>query len=256
MADAQVTADTNASNASNNPVTPKFTAYLQNFYAPWVVGQDGRTSDELLQRVYIPWDLDELQNNLRIYTPIETVPTGFISRHASVSNTPAEIERGTDFGIGDITAFDLVLQKSGNIEYGMGPLVVFPTASHRNLGTETWQAGPAGIAIATWGWGMTGATIYYSHSFAGPGSSVQALDVEPLFLYNLDNGVYLRSTAFWNIGFGTEPTFIPIGFGIGKVWKLPSGKTLNLHFESQGTAYASELGAPRWQILTGMIMQF
>lgn len=261
MADAQPSTDQNATNASNNPLTPKIRVYLQNFFEPSVVGQASRTSDNLVARLYVPVDLAGVQSELRILAEIETAPGQATSARGAVRGAaPAEApsEAGTDFRLGELKVFDLILQQSGNIEYGVGPFLVLPTASRPSLrmGTGTWQAGPAGVAVARWNWGLTGATITYSHALAGSDRSLQALRVEPLLLYNLANGAYLRSTGMWNFGFGTEPSYIPIGFGVGKVWKLPSGATLNLHFEPQASAYASKVGAPRWQILTGMIMQF
>jgi hypothetical protein len=122
--------------------------------------------------------------------------------------------------------------------------------------SKTWQGGPAAIAVERWDWGLIGATVTYSHSFAGGGPSVQSFGVEPLIFYNLPNGFYLRSSAIWSLGFGTEPSYIPIGLGIGKVFKLPSGATLNLHVEPQYSVYTRGTGAPRWQLLTGMIIQF
>jgi hypothetical protein len=266
MADAQVTVDQNATNASNNPLTPKVTLYLQNFFMPSVVGQGDRTSDEGLARLYVPFELADTQNDLRIYAPIDTVPDDSITGRGSVrrgrpggtSSNPAGAlgGGGTDFGLGDVMAFDLIMKQIGSFGYGIGPLVVFPTSSYPNMGTGTWQAGPAVIAVQRWDWGLTGVTLTYSHSFAGPGPSVQAIGVEPLILYNLDNGFYLRSTGIWNLGFGTEPSYIPIGFGAGKVWKLPDGTTLNLHVEPQYSVWADKTGAPRWQILAGLITQF
>jgi hypothetical protein len=199
-------ADQNAANASNNPGTPKLTFYLWNFFMPSVVGQGSRSSDEVLSRLYVPFTLAGTQNRLRIYAPLDTVPVA------------PQGKSGTDFGLGDMTVFDLILKQSGSFEYGAGPLAVLPTASHPNMGTKTWQAGPALFAIQRWD-----ATLTYSHSFAGGGPSVQALGVEPLLFYNLPNGFYLRSAAFWNLGFGTEARDIPIGFGIGKVW-TPAGR--------------------------------
>jgi hypothetical protein len=85
---------------------------------------------------------------------------------------------------------------------------------------------------------------------------VQAVGVQPLILYNLSDGYYLRSSGIWNLAMGTGPSYIPIGFGVGKVWTLPSGATLNLHLEPQYSVYRSGVGAPIWQILTGFILQF
>jgi hypothetical protein len=143
-AEAQLVADQNSSNASNKPGTPKLTFYLQNFYMPSVVGEGSRESDEVLTRLYVPFVLDGFQNSFRIYTPLDTVPVA------------PQGKSGTDFGFGDMTVFDLVLKQIGTFEYGAGPLAVLPTASHANMGTKTWQAGPALFAIQRWDWGLIG----------------------------------------------------------------------------------------------------
>jgi hypothetical protein len=85
---------------------------------------------------------------------------------------------------------------------------------------------------------------------------VQAFGLEPILFYNLPNAFYLRSSGIWSLGFGTEPSYIPIGFGIGKLFTLPGGATLNFHVEPQYSVYARGIGAPRWQLLTGLIVQF
>jgi hypothetical protein len=58
------------------------------------------------------------------------------------------------------------------------------------MGTGKLQAGLAGIAVAKWSWGMTGAVLTYAHSVAGNDSlpTVQAVGVQPLILFNLNQG--------------------------------------------------------------------
>jgi hypothetical protein len=233
-------------NASNNPLTPKLTMVLQNYAMPLVQGHGSQWSNDAEGRLYVPFKLGDVQNMLRVYAPIETVPTA------------PQGPGGTDFGLGDWTVFDLVIRKAGGLEYGAGPLVVLPSASHTTMGSGKWQAGAATILMQTWSWGLTGAITYYSHSFGGDPSrpTVQSLTVQPLVLYNLDHGYYLRSSGIWVLAFGTNPSYIPIGLGFGRVWKLPGGATLNLHLEPQYSVYHSKTGAPLWQVLTGIIVQF
>jgi hypothetical protein len=235
---SRLTVDSNPSNASNNPLTPKITGYAQTFFMPQVEGEGRQWSTQELFRLYYPFDLGSIQNMLRIYAPVD--------------------QKGPYFGLGDWTVFNLFLHKIGSFELGAGPLLVVPTGTQTNMGTGKWQAGLAGLVVKKWSWGLTAATVTYSHSFAGDPSrpTVEAIGVQPLLFYNLDNGVYLRSTGIWNLAFGTGPSYIPIGFGIGKVWSLPSGTTLNLHLEPQYSVYHSETGAPIWQVLAGLIVQF
>jgi hypothetical protein len=235
---SRLTVDPNSANASNNPLTPKVTVYAQNFAMPLVDGQSGRWFGEELFRFYYPYDLGGVQNMFRVYAPVD--------------------QQGPYFGLGDWTAYNLFLHKIGSIEFGAGPLFVLPVATQTSMGTGKWQAGVAALAVKKWDWGLTGATVTYSHSFAGDYArpTVQSLGVQPNLFYNFDNGFYLRSTGIWSLAFGTGPSYVPIGVGIGKVWVLPSGTTLNFHVEGQYSVYHSGTGAPIWQVLSGFIVQF
>jgi hypothetical protein len=52
---------------------------------------------------------------------------------------------------------------------------------------------------------------------------------------NLPQGFYVRSTATGNFDLEQETYYIPIGFGVGKVWVFKNGATLNLFAEPQYT---------------------
>jgi hypothetical protein len=65
----------------------------------------------------------------------------------------------------------------------------------------------------------------------------------------------LRSTATWNFDLQRSDYYLPLGFGVGKVWKLSGGTTLNLFVEPQWTAVHAGV-APEWQIFSGLNMQF
>jgi hypothetical protein len=104
-----------------------------------------------------------------------------------------------------------------------------------------------------------GTVISHQHSFSGYGSNrraAQLLSVHPLVHYNFHRGFYLRSSGIWNLENGTRVNEIPIGFGAGKVWKLPGGTVMNGYIEPQYSVYRSGTGAPIWQILTGISFQF
>ncbi|HEX2279374.1 MAG TPA: hypothetical protein VHN13_19955 [Candidatus Tectomicrobia bacterium] len=65
----------------------------------------------------------------------------------------------------------------------------------------------------------------------------------------------MRSTATWNFDLQRSDYYLPLGFGVGKVWKLSGGTTLNLFVEPQWTAVHAGV-APKWQIFSGLNMQF
>ena len=65
----------------------------------------------------------------------------------------------------------------------------------------------------------------------------------------------MRSTATWNFDLQRSDYYLPLGFGVGKVWKLSGGTTLNLFVEPQWTV-AHEGIAPELQVFMGLNMQF
>jgi hypothetical protein len=44
--------------------------------------------------------------------------------------------------------------------------------------------------------------------------------------------------------------------GAGKVWNFADGKTINFYMEPQYSVWRSGLGAPVWQVFTGINFQF
>jgi hypothetical protein len=237
-------ASTNITNESNNPLTPRPQILLQNFLMPAPHGYQGRLADEELLRFYWPFTISGVQNILRIYQPLYTKPL---------------FPNGRNAGLGDTTVFDLALHKVEKFTFGGGPLLVIPAASHSNMGDGKWQAGFAGSMVTERSWGLVGTIITYSHSFSGHGSgrpSTQVLGVEPLIHYNFQHGYYLRSSGIWNFDYGNHVSVIPIGFGAGKVTELRSGALMNVYLEAQRAVHYTGIGAPIWQILIGVNVQF
>jgi hypothetical protein len=60
----------NQTNKANNPITPKLTLNLQNYFTPRVEGYGTRMVDEELLRFYVPFKLFGVQNMVRFYQPI------------------------------------------------------------------------------------------------------------------------------------------------------------------------------------------
>jgi len=234
----------NATNESNNPTTPKRQIILQNYFMPSPHGYEGRSADLELMRLYLPFKLFGVENIFRIYQPIETRPL---------------FPEGRVAGLGDTEVYDLVLHRVKKFTIGAGPLLILPVASHNDLGAGKWQAGAAGIVVTERSWGLLGAIISYQHSFSGYGSdrpTAQLVSVQPIVHYNFNKGYYLRSSGIWNLNYGSHVSEIPIGFGVGKVWTLPSGTVMNLYVEPQYSVYRTGTGAPIWQILSAVTFQF
>ncbi|SPL61728.1 Possible Neuromedin U precursor [Ochrobactrum soli] len=231
-------------NDANNPLTPKITVNFHNYYVPEIYGLSGRRSNQFLLRGLVPAEIVGLPQLLRYTLPIATAP---------------EFPDGYVTGLGDLTLMDIfILPKHGDITFGAGPILVIPTATDDALGSGKWQVGASGVIVAPQSWGLLGGLVTYQTSFAGLGDRerVSLATVEPIINYNLKDGWYLRSTATWNFNLEDNEGYIPVGLGIGKVFELDKGITMNAFIEPQYTVWHQGDGAPKWQIFAGVNFQF
>lgn len=231
-------------NAANNPLTPKITLNLHDYFIPSFADTPGDPhANQFLLRGLIPSDMFGLPQLLRFTLPIATspdVPSGYVT------------------GLGDLTLMDIfILPKHGDVTFGVGPLVVLPTATDESLGAGKWQVGGAGVIVAPQSWGLLAGLVTYQTSFAGQSEreDVNLLTFQPIVNFNLQHGWYLRSSATWNFNLESGDAYIPVGLGVGKVFQLDKGVTMNAFIEPQYTVW-NEGGAPRWQIFAGMNFQF
>lgn len=229
-------------NDANNPLTPKITLNLQDYYVGDLSGVPNTDANQFLLRGLLPHKIGGPGQLFRFTLPIVTTPTG----------------GGHTTDVGDLTVMDLFVVPKGHLELGGGPLLVAPTAGEHATGAGKWQAGAAGILIAPQKWGLLGGLVTYQHSFAGDSdrADVSLMTLQPLVLYNLPKGWYLRSTATWTFDFEGDTSYIPIGAGFGKVFEV-GGVTLNAFVEPQITAWKDNgVGVPNWQAFVGLNMQF
>jgi hypothetical protein len=229
-------------NQANNPLTPKVTLNLQDQWAPRLYDAPGDFTNSVLFRGVVPHALGGHGQILRFTMPVTTV------RAAD----------DTETGSGDLNLFNLWLMNAGAYQVGIGPQITLPTASRDETGTGKWQGGLAGVVIAPQSWGLFGTLVTWQHSFAGESdrATQNNLAVQPLLIYNLPQGFYFRSTATWTFDLARSRYFIPIGAGVGKVWVLPEGKSLNLFAEPQWTVAHDGVGQPRFQVFAGVNLQF
>ncbi|NML44281.1 hypothetical protein HHL11_11005 [Ramlibacter sp. G-1-2-2] len=230
-------------NASNNPLQPSIGLNLQNAYTGRFYGLGDQDANSFLLRGTLPHKLFGMPQLLRATLPITTTP-----------DVPPS---GRKTGVGDLNLFDLFLFKEGRMEVGIGPQFTIPTASRDETGTGKWQAGLAGTVIAPQRWGLLGGLVTWQHSFAGDEArpTQNNLQAQPFFIYNLPQGWYLRSTATWNFDLQRDTYSIPLGAGLGWVWK--AGKTtMNLFAEPQWTVAHDGDGVPKFQVFFGLNMQF
>jgi hypothetical protein len=118
---------TDQMNEANNPLTPKLTVNVQNYWAPRLYGTDAHTNTFLLRGV-MPHKLFGAPQILRATLPVATVPEG-----PGMGNTT---------GVGDLNLFNVFLFKAEGMELGVGPQLTIPTASNDTSGTGKWRGRP------------------------------------------------------------------------------------------------------------------
>jgi hypothetical protein len=187
---------------------------------------------------------------------VKTSSSQIIRITAPISTRPG-LEGDYTTGLGDLNVIDIFLvSKSRGIELGVGPLLTAPTASDDTLGAGKWQVGAAGVVVHPYAGGIMGALVQWQTSFAGDKdrASVNTVSAQPVLIRNLENGWYLRSSATWSFNLKTDDYFIPVGLGVGKVFKASTG-SYNAFFEPQWTVAHEGNGLPRFTAFLGLSFQ-
>ncbi len=208
---------------AQNPIADLISLPFQNDIN-FNLGPHNRTQNILNIQPVIPFNLSEKWNLItRTIAPLIYQPD--VTRSS-----------GGEFGLGDInTTLFLSPAKESTVTWGLGPIISFPTATDKSLGTDKWSAGPSLVLLTTPGPWVLGFLTSNIWSFAGDSdrADVNQFLLQYFINYNFQGGWYLSSTpintANWEADDGNRWT-IPIGGGPGKVFRV--GK-LPVNFRTQ-----------------------
>lgn len=128
------------------------------------------------------------------------------------------------FGLGD-TVFTAFLSPANprRIIWGVGPVLLLPSATDENLGTEQWGAGPSAVVLTSRGPWLFGALANHIWSFAGDSArnDVNQTLIQPFINYNFSGGWFLSSspiiTANWEAD-SSQTWTVPLGGGGGRLF--------------------------------------
>lgn len=231
-------------NSANNPLTPTIAVNLQNAYVDSYYGLADADSNALLLRGALPHKAFGLPQITRVTLPIVTTP-----------DLPPS---GSHTDLGDLNVFDVFIFKRGQVEFGIGPQLTIPTAGRDETGTGKWQAGLATMFMMPAQWGILGGLVTWQQSFAGDNDrrTQNNMQAQPFFIWNLPRGWYFRSSATWTWDLQLDTYYIPVGAGLGKVFKGGGGTTYNLFAEPQWTVAHDGDGVPKFQVFFGINLQF
>lgn len=224
--------------AAQNPVANMISLPFQN-NTNFNFGPEEKTQNILNVQPVIPFSLTKDWNLItRTIIPVMSQP-GF---------TPAQ-DRTNGIGDTSFTAF-LSPGKPGKIIWGIGPALLFPTATDDRLGADKWGAGPSAVVLSMPGNWVLGSLFSNVWSFGGPGDNeINAFTWQYFINYNLPKGWYLTSapiiTANWKADSGNKWT-IPFGGGVGKIFKV-GNQPVNAQLSAYYNAERPD-NAPDWQL--------
>lgn len=228
---------------AQNPVASMISLPLQN-NTSFGIGPHDRTQNVLNIQPVWPVGISEGVNLItRTIVPVIYQPIG---------------ESDSKSGLGDInfTAF-FSPSDPGKLIWGIGPILVLPTASDDVLGSKKWSAGPALVMLTMPGSWVIGVLVNNVWSFAGDSerADVNMMLIQYFLNYNLPGGWYFSSapinTANWKAEEG-QKWLVPLGGGFGKVFKLGS-MPMNAGFQAFSNVVKPDNG-PDWS--TRLQIQF
>jgi hypothetical protein len=226
--------------ASQNPMADLISFPIQN-NTNFDYGPQKKTQNITNIQPVIPFELGEDWNLItRTIIPLINQP-GFL---------PGQ---GSKFGLGDINlSLFFGPSEPGEMIWGVGPILLFPTATDDRLGGKKWGAGPAAVVLAMpkpWVFGVLAQNIW---SYAGDSdrTNVNQMLIQYFINYNLPDGWYLTTspiiTANWKADSGNKWT-VPVGAGFGRLnWfgKLP----VNISAQAFYNVEKPDVIGPRWTL--------
>jgi hypothetical protein len=169
-------------------------------------------------------------------------------------------EGDNQWGLGDTEqSFFLSPSKPGpgGLIWGVGPVILLPTATEDVFGSNRWGLGPTGVALiqkGPWTFGILANQIW---SFGGDTDSPDAVNetfLQPFAQYQLGHGrgvsLNTESTYDWN----AKQWTVPINLALSQVMKL--GQQL-VQLQIGGRYYAEKPeGGPDWGLRLNFTLLF
>jgi hypothetical protein len=222
-----------------NPLTDLTALQVQNYAIPLFKGNASANANFPYLRAIFPYSAFGQRNLVRISLP-----------------APAYVSTGksTSTGIGDLDLFSIPVFGRGRTKAGVGPWLVIPTNTSRDLGLHQWQIGAQGVVSRPYRWGLLAALVGYRQATDG---NDKLIVVEPFIFRKVgQSGYYIRSSAISMVGISSSQAVLPIGLGLGKVTRMADGNLLNVYVEPQVSTLAIGNMAPQFQVLAGFNVQF
>jgi len=138
-------------------------------------------------------------------------------------------EAGSQFGLGDINLSLFVSPQNSSgegITWGIGPALLFPTATDELLGADKWGAGPTAVVLNVRGSLTVGMLANHIWSYAGDSDrdDISSSLFQPFAAYTWPSAWTLSLQSETTYNWESETWSVPLNLGVSKLvnWgKLP-----------------------------------
>jgi hypothetical protein len=224
-------------NQANNPAAPLSLIQFRDLFVPHIDGASGVSNGLQVQPVLPigPFNSFPFVQLVKITFPI-------------IISLPDPVGQQ---GQGDLQIFDLLTFKQTWGQWGVGPALVFPTASKSALGSGKYEAGPAVAVIYTGVKNLTaGAVVQNPISYAGAPDrdDVNNMLITPTFTFNLSGGWFVGIADYnciidWTSG---GSVLLPMGVQVGRVVRIGK-QPVSMSFEAGGAVMRpADTPKPGW----------
>jgi hypothetical protein len=155
----------------------------------------------------------------------------------------------TKAGVGDLTYLILPILEDSHKwgRFGLGPVFVFPTASHPEMGQQAYQVGPAfgwsNKYIEGWQFAMLGQE-FLSYAGSKKRTGVDQFQLQPFVFRYLPGDWFLGTQPIMTIDFEKNTSEIPVNFTIGKLFS----HKLNMSLETNAYPYWTNTPKYNWDV--------
>jgi hypothetical protein len=218
--------------AASDPTASLMALQVQNIYSGSYHGLDDESGNLVQLRAALPFEAFGLNHIARATLPY-------------VTDSPSG-----KTGLSDTVLFDLVVFDETWGRWGLGPVMLFPTASDEALGAEQWAVGPAiGFTARQPGllWGLFNQNLF---AFAGEDDreDVNLSILQPILNLSLPDK-WSVGTSEMNVTYDwTKGAWVnlPLGMKVAKLVKLGD---LPVQFSgSYEYNFADDDVAPEWSV--------
>lgn len=252
---AHAESDAGLAREAQNPIADMASLPFQN-NTNFNTGPEERTKNILNIQPVIPIELNDDWNLItRTILPVVSNPglTGIYATGDALVVDQIDVTGDRTFGLGD-TTFSAFFspRNSAKLTWGVGPVVLLPTATDDFLGQDKWGLGISVVGLTMPGNWVVGSLFSNLWSISGSGTRDVNLFTWQYFInYNIpdSNGWYLTSApiilANWEAKSGNQWT-VPFGGGVGKVFKIGE-QPINAQASAYYNVETPQFG-PEWQL--------